>query len=214
LRVPSSVWKISSSVWGVQSSVWEVSSSVWEVPSSVWESIILRLSGSILRLRGIILRLRGIVYCPRTEHDTSQTEDETQGTFTLNCINATTAYQDYSPWRWPSRVETDRRLSRILYIFGALVGIYLFRMMQCTDMEHIKFRNEISSAVFSMHTQNSHTLCLGRQDRQLPNWNGRTERSAIPIKIGQSSGTDLLRSLKRYPFPTRITFDLLSTPVW
>jgi hypothetical protein len=32
-----------------------------------------------------------------TVHDTSETEDETQGTFTLNCINATIVYPDYSP---------------------------------------------------------------------------------------------------------------------
>jgi hypothetical protein len=32
-----------------------------------------------------------------TLRDTSQTEDETQGTFTLNYINATMVYQCYSP---------------------------------------------------------------------------------------------------------------------
>jgi hypothetical protein len=39
------------------------------------------------------------------------------GTFTLNCINATIVYQNYSPWRWPSRVETFRRLIRIKIIY-------------------------------------------------------------------------------------------------
>jgi hypothetical protein len=54
---------------------------------------------------------------PRTVHDTSQTEVETYGTFTLNCIKATRMYPDYSPWRWLSRVETYRRLLRIKVIY-------------------------------------------------------------------------------------------------
>jgi hypothetical protein len=76
---------------------------------------------------GVILRLRGTVYCqlsvsvlfrqfkhrPPTVHGTSQTEDYTQGTFTLNCTNANIVYQNCSPWRKPSGVETCRRLSRI-----------------------------------------------------------------------------------------------------
>jgi hypothetical protein len=59
--------------------------------------------------------------------DTSQTEDEAQGTFSLNCINATIVYQYYSPWRWPSRVRNmwETFKNKIIYIFGALVGVII-----------------------------------------------------------------------------------------
>jgi hypothetical protein len=73
------------------------------------------------------------------------------GTFTLTCINATTVYQNYSPWRWPSRVETCRRLSRIkiIYIFWCISWCLLFRMIQCTDMRHIKSMEQYSPFCWS-----------------------------------------------------------------
>jgi hypothetical protein len=163
----------------------EISSSVWTVS---W-GFVLRLRG-ILRVHppfvryregsssvwevswGFILRLRGIVrfYPPferyrvlsaaRTVHDTSQTEDETLGTFTLNCINATRVYPGYSPWRWPSRVETCRRLLRLrLCIFECISWCLLFRMIQCTDMEHIKARECIECL-----------WCQDTQGRKHYNW--------------------------------------------
>jgi hypothetical protein len=41
------------------------------------------------------------------------TEDESKGTFSLNCTSASNSVTDYSPWRWPSRVETCRSVLRI-----------------------------------------------------------------------------------------------------
>jgi hypothetical protein len=40
----------------------------------------------------------------------------------------------------PTRVETCSRFLAVMIIcFDALVGVYLFRTIQCTDMEYIKF---------------------------------------------------------------------------
>jgi hypothetical protein len=41
------------------------------------------------------------------------TEDESKDTFSLNCVSASNSVTDYSPWRWPSRVEIWRRFLRI-----------------------------------------------------------------------------------------------------
>jgi hypothetical protein len=41
------------------------------------------------------------------------TEDESKGTFPLNCISASNSVTEYSPWWCPSRVETCRRFLRI-----------------------------------------------------------------------------------------------------
>jgi hypothetical protein len=49
------------------------------------------------------------------------TEDESNGTFSRNCISASSSVTDCSPWRWPSRVETCRRLLRIkIYVFWCI----------------------------------------------------------------------------------------------
>jgi hypothetical protein len=59
------------------------------------------------------------------------------GTFSRNCISASNGVTDYSPWRWPSRVETCRRFLKIK--ISCISCWILFYMIQCTDMEHIKF---------------------------------------------------------------------------
>jgi hypothetical protein len=64
--------------------------------------------------------LWGILYCPRSGYTLTAAstryltaEDESKGTFSLNCISAFNSVTDYSPWRWPSRVETCSRFLRI-----------------------------------------------------------------------------------------------------
>jgi hypothetical protein len=82
----------------------------------------------------------------RTVHFTSHTEDGSWGTFTLNCINATTVYRNYSPWTWPSRVETCRRLSRIKIIY-----IFVYQLVfniSYEDMQHIK---SVESTLFGLN---------------------------------------------------------------
>jgi hypothetical protein len=63
---------------------------------------------------------RGALYCPRSGYTLTadstrylSTEDESKGTFSRNCISASNSVTDYSPWRWPRRVETCRRFLQI-----------------------------------------------------------------------------------------------------
>jgi hypothetical protein len=63
-------------------------------------------------------------------------------TFTLNCINATIVYQNYSPWRWPSRVETCRRLLliKIIYILVHQLVFIVSRFLRIWWRNFRKFR--------------------------------------------------------------------------
>jgi hypothetical protein len=90
-------------------------------PKNIYNFILKNLL-HVSALLGHLRCLRGVA-----SRDTSQTEDEAQGTFELNSINATRLYQYYSPRIWPSRAETCRKFLRIkLYIFfGALVGVII-----------------------------------------------------------------------------------------
>jgi hypothetical protein len=55
------------------------------------------------------------------------TEDESKGTFSLNCISASNSVTDYYPWRWSSRVKTCRSFLRIkIYIFWCISWWILF----------------------------------------------------------------------------------------
>jgi hypothetical protein len=52
------------------------------------------------------------------------TEDESKATISLNRISVSNCVTDYSPWRWPSRLETCRSFftNKDCMYFGALVG--------------------------------------------------------------------------------------------